>query len=84
MTNTAPEFKDELKKNYRVQLTKEYFLRFPETFDKENNPVKFRFNNLPSFMTFDNNDKIISISPVEPKTDLGTFKIKGMITDTNK
>lgn len=84
MINTPPTFKTELKDRYRVQLNTDYFLRFPLTIDLERNPVFFRFTNLPSFLIFDNVDKILVMRPREPRTDLGRFKVTGMITDTNK
>jgi len=45
------------------------------------NPITIE-QTFPSFVTFDPAANIYSLKPADPKTDLGTFVVKGILSDS--
>ena len=65
-----------------MQLSREFNLAMPAVIDMENNPTTVINLQMPSFITYDSFSSIFLIKPTNPATDLGTFKIKGEVTDS--
>ena len=80
--NTPPYFNGNKKPaNQKLRFNSTIRYQIPQFSDDEFNPIVV-INKMPSFISF---DKILStyvITPTVPRTEIGTFKVEGKLSDT--